>query len=158
MKKMRQAAFACTLCILAVLTTRWGSLTDDLILIASMLLIILIAVPLGSFAIYLLTRAARLVGQVWTYPSKRRSEARWNTEQHIAELEAATGHGVVREGTCPSCHAALVLHARYCSKCGHKVAGDDPPEVIVCHVCHQANPADGRFCWQCGQRLREPAL
>lgn len=156
MKKMRQAVFACTLFALVVATTRQGTLTDELIIIASMLLIILVAVPLGSFAIYLLARAVRLAGQLWMYPSKRRADAQWSTEQHIAELEAATGHGVVREGACPSCHAALVMHARFCSMCGSKVSGEDASEVIVCHACHQANPAEGRFCWQCGQRLHQP--
>lgn len=156
MKRVRQAAFACAVGALVVVDAPWGAITDQLTLAAYMLLIILVAVPLGSLGIYLVARAARVAKQAWLYPSRRRALARWTTEQRIAELEAANGYGVVWEGTCPACHAPLVMQARYCSACGRPVPAGDEPEVIVCHVCHQANPAQGRFCWHCGEPLPQP--
>lgn len=153
MENVRLAACGGALCMRAIEAGPWRALTGQLVLIAQMLLIILLAVPLGSFTVYLLAHAAVLPHRLRLNASKRRAIAQWTTEQRIAVLEAANGHGVLWEGACPSCRAALVMHARFCSSCGGKVSADDGPEVIVCRLCYETNPARGRFCWHCGQRL-----
>ncbi len=54
--------------------------------------------------------------------------------------------------TCPRCHNANALSAKYCSRCGQQLSV--PREAVVCHRCHSENPPLANFCRSCGATLK----
>jgi class 3 adenylate cyclase/tetratricopeptide (TPR) repeat protein len=53
------------------------------------------------------------------------------------------------ENVCPSCQHANPERARFCAKCGARLAGQ-------CPSCGSQNPPENAFCTECGQRLEQP--
>jgi hypothetical protein len=128
-------------------------IAHQLLQFVQILLIILVCAPLGAFVIRMVPRAAQLPLWVSSRRSQRREVSRWVSAQHTAELEAESGHGVVWAGTCPTCHAPLMMNARHCSACGKALRPEDGHPVMVCPACFATNPASGRFCAECGKPL-----
>jgi hypothetical protein len=158
MNRVCLAGLVCAPVRLDVLSFVWGPLLTQVVYFVETVLLLLICVPLGAVAVYGVWRAGILVAQARAFHLKRREIIQRVRAQHIAEMEAMAGHGVVKEGTCPVCQAPLVLGAKFCSRCGKRVTPNDDSEVIVCPACLSANPAAGRYCSECGKPLREPVL
>lgn len=52
--------------------------------------------------------------------------------------------------TCAGCGAGLAFDARFCSRCGARVA-DEPPPALFCRGCGVPRRAGHLFCTGCGQ-------
>jgi Double zinc ribbon len=152
-RRVSHALLTCAVSAFVAQDIAWRQIADQLALFAHMLLIIAVSALLGALALSMLPHAVQAATRLQVLRSKRRSRSRWASAQHTAELEAASGHSMMWEGTCPSCTASLVMNAEYCSVCGKKVRGDPLVQVIVCPACSVTNPASGRFCAGCGAPL-----
>lgn len=49
---------------------------------------------------------------------------------------------------CPKCQSDNKDGAKFCGKCGSKLA-------LICHQCNSENDIDNHFCNECGQRLEK---
>jgi hypothetical protein len=136
----------------------WGTLGEQILVLLESVFLIFAVTVAGALVVYVGAHALRFAKRIASYPAQRQAVTQQTREQHIAELEAESGHGVIWHGTCPSCHASLVLQAQYCSMCGKKVSGEDRAHVTVCPDCHTTNPSSGRYCAQCGARLHKVAV
>ena len=54
------------------------------------------------------------------------------------------------ENVCSSCQHANPGQAKFCARCGARLAHQ-------CPRCGSQNPAESTFCIECGQRLDQPA-
>src|SRR5215471_13920808 len=54
------------------------------------------------------------------------------------------------ENVCPSCQYANPERAKFCARCGARLAHQ-------CPRCGSQNPPESTFCIECGQRLHQPA-
>jgi tetratricopeptide (TPR) repeat protein/ribosomal protein L40E len=62
----------------------------------------------------------------------------------------------MEEKICPACGTALPLYARFCFKCGTKVAEEVEEKkvsVVVCEICGFENDSKNKYCVSCGSIL-----
>jgi hypothetical protein len=56
---------------------------------------------------------------------------------------------------CPKCQAQVQHEWPFCSHCGSRLGGTNPPQPVipVCENCNAPVDTSGAFCWKCGVPL-----
>jgi ribosomal protein L40E len=83
-------------------------------------------------------QASRTVEEIWAHSQMAEEDREMLQEKSWRE-------GV--RATCPNCNAPLANNAKFCPKCGTKIAA-----VAFCSECGAKLPPDAKFCGECGAK------